>query len=66
MMSENKYGASLTQQKRYIKPMLFKRWATVKDAGPTLKHHWFNVSCLLATLDGFKQVLDQEKYHTIP
>ena len=26
--------------------MLFQCWATVCDAGPTLKQHWFNVSCL--------------------
>ena len=35
------------QQTRGIEPMLFKRWATVYNAGPTLKQHWFNASCLL-------------------
>ena len=29
------------------KPMWFQCWATVCDAGPTLKPHWINASCLL-------------------
>ena len=24
-------------------------WATVYDAGPTLTHHWVNITCLLIT-----------------
>ena len=27
--------------------MLFQCWPSVVDGGPTLKHHWFNVLCLL-------------------
>ena len=27
--------------------MLFECWSTIYDAGPTLKRHWVNVSCLL-------------------
>ena len=36
-----------SQQTRGIHPMLFKCWATVFDAGPTLKQHRLNASCLL-------------------
>ena len=28
--------------------MMFQCWPTVLDAGPTLKQHWVNASCLLA------------------
>ena len=33
-------------QTGYMEPMLFKLCATVYDAGPTLKQHWVNASCL--------------------
>ena len=36
-----------TQQTRYIKTMLIQCWTSVEDAGPTVKHHCFYVSCLL-------------------
>ena len=35
------------QQTRYLQPMLFYCWASVRDAGPTIKRHWLNISCLL-------------------
>ena len=38
---------SPSQKARDIEPMLVKCWATVCDAGRTLKLHWVNVSCLL-------------------
>ena len=41
------YAAVYTQQTRGIHPMLFQCWANVFDAGPTLKQHWVNASCLL-------------------
>ena len=37
----------LSQQTRYINPMLAQCWPTVYDAGPTLDQHWVDVSCLL-------------------
>ena len=40
---------TLTQQARDIDPVLFQCWASVADAGPTLKQHWVNVSCLLGS-----------------
>ena len=39
----------ISQQTRGIEPMLFECWATVYDAGLTLKQHWFNASCLLGS-----------------
>ena len=30
----------------YVDPVLVWGWPTVYDAGPTLKQHWLNVSCL--------------------
>ena len=38
-----------TQEKRGIRRMLLQCWSTVFDAGPTLKQHWVNASCLLGT-----------------
>ena len=38
------------QQTRDIQPMLYQCWSTVYDAGPTLVHHWVDVSCLLGGL----------------
>ena len=35
------------QQTRDYEPVLFYCWSTVCDAGPTLKQHWLNISCLL-------------------
>ena len=43
--------AKQTQQTRDIRPMLFQCWASVTDAGPTLKQHRANVSCLTHSLD---------------
>ena len=37
----------ISQQTRVIRPMLFQCWTSVEDAGPTLKRHWANSSCLL-------------------
>ena len=34
------------QQTRYIHPMMFQCWATVFDAGPTLKQLWVDASCI--------------------
>ena len=31
----------------HVKPMLFQCWPIVCDAGPALKKHWVNVSCLM-------------------
>ena len=39
-----------SQQTRGIHPILFQCWHTVFDAGPTLKQHWVNVPCLLASV----------------
>ena len=36
-----------TQQTRHVETMMFYYWASVADVGPILKHHCFNVSCLL-------------------
>ena len=36
-----------SQQTRGIQPKLFQCWASVEDAGPTLKQHMVNVPCLL-------------------
>ena len=38
---------TIPQQTRGIHPMLFQSWATVFDAGPTLKQLWVDASCLL-------------------
>ena len=38
---------SVSQQTRGIQPMLIQCWSSVFDAGPTLKQHWLNASCLL-------------------
>ena len=32
---------------KYNKTMMLQCWASVEDGGPTIKHHCFNVSCLL-------------------
>ena len=37
----------LPQQTRRIHPKLFQCWASVEDAGPTLKEHWVNVPYLV-------------------
>ena len=34
------------QRRRHVNPMLFQCWPSVYDAGPALKQHWVNVSCL--------------------
>ena len=39
-----------TQQTRDVHPMLFQCWLTVFDAGPTLKQHRVNASCLLGII----------------
>ena len=38
---------SNTKQIQDVESMVFQCWATVCDAGPTLKYHWFNVLYLL-------------------
>ena len=38
---------AMTQQTRYIDPMLGECWSAVSDVGPTFTQHWVNVSCLL-------------------
>ena len=43
-MSEGKH---FTQQARDVIPMSFYCWATVCDAGPTIKQHRDNVSCFI-------------------
>ena len=59
--------AEPTQQTRDVKSMWFQCWANVFDAGPTLKPHWLNVSCLLSLvwigMDSATQVF---KYLLIP
>ena len=40
---------SSTQQTRDDETLLFLCWAIVCDAGTTLKHHYFNVSCSLGS-----------------
>ena len=39
-----------SQQTRYVDPMLFYCWSSVADAGPALKQHWINISCLWAVM----------------
>ena len=36
-----------SQQTRGVHPMLVQCWASVEDAGPTLKQHRANAPCLL-------------------
>ena len=40
-------GVRAASWTRDVQPMMGQRWAIVYDAGPTLTHHWFYVSCLL-------------------
>ena len=37
----------LSQETSHVEALMFKCWASVADVGPTLKHHCFNVLCLL-------------------
>ena len=41
------------QQTRAFDPMLFQYWPTANGAGPTLKQHWVESSCLLGELSAF-------------
>ena len=41
------------QQTRAFDPMLFQYWPTANGAGPTLKQHWVESSCLLGELSHF-------------
>ena len=42
------WGCALQpKQTQDVESMVFQCWATVCDAGPTLKYHWFNVLYLL-------------------
>ena len=34
------------KQSRGVEQVLFQCWASVADAGPTLKQNWFDVECL--------------------
>ena len=36
-----------SQQTQDVEPVLVSCWSTVRDAGPTLNQHCFNVSCLM-------------------
>ena len=38
-----------TQQTRDNDPMAGKCWASVEDVGPTLTHHWVNISVCCST-----------------
>ena len=38
-------------------PMLFQCWANVFNAGPTLKQHWVDTSCLL----GYSHLLSPQR-----
>ena len=42
-------SAGSSQQTRDIRRTLLQCWANVCGAGPTLKQHWVNISCLLVT-----------------
>ena len=46
----SQYTSLLTQQTRYIVPLLVQCWASILDGGPRLNQHWDNVSCLLGRL----------------
>ena len=46
-LNSRRLDTCATQHTRGIHPMLFQCWPTVFDAGPTLKQHWVNASCLL-------------------
>ena len=48
-IAAQRYTQQLSQQTRDVEPMLFYCWASVRDAGLTLKQHWFDVSCLLGS-----------------
>ena len=39
----------ITQQTQHVKSMLFYRWSTVYNAGPTVNQHRFNALCLLGS-----------------
>ena len=41
------------QQTRAFDPMLFQYWPTANGAGPILKQHWVESSCLLGELSAF-------------
>ena len=41
------------QQTRAFDPMLFQYWPTANGAGPTLKQHWVESSCLLEEMSAF-------------
>ena len=41
------------QQTRAFDPVLFQYWPTANGAGPTLKQHWVESSCLLGELSAF-------------
>ena len=41
-------GHTLPRYSTDVVPMLFYCWASVADAGSTIKQHWVNVSCFLA------------------
>ena len=38
------------QKTRGVDPVLFHSWGSVCDAGPTMKQHWVNASCLMGPL----------------
>ena len=44
------YKAAIVPQQSWgVEPIVVQCWPTVCDVGPTLIHHWFNVSCLLGS-----------------
>ena len=40
-------GRYLAQQTQHVGPMLFYRWASVADGGPTVKQYWTEFLCFL-------------------
>ena len=61
----NKVGPRTERVKTwYMVETLNQCWADVEDGGPTLKQHWFNVSCLLGYLLESRLFLFFLEYYT--
>ena len=43
-------------QTRQVDPMVFRCWASVTDSSPILKLHWFNILCLLDSLQNIQSL----------
>ena len=55
-----------TQKTRHVETMVFWCWASVADAGPTIKHHCFNVLCLLERWNLFPKLAHRIGFWQLP